>query len=300
MSFIQSINPANDISLGRKFCLNNECPTIHERNDTDDMYRIYIPATTTVLRFEVDGRVIHDGRVGPGVLILSKPNSRERARLASRSATSVLHIPGMKMRNLLTKHGCRQPEQDLSEMTPLSRERTSLHPLLRTAHALTKDSRINHRFFLDGLSEMIVALIVNGVGSKLPMARQAGLTPMQLRQCVNMEESSESAHLDVSSMATAIGMSRVAFSRRFQIATSETPYAWLLRRRIKRAQNLLASTLLPLCEVAEATAFCSQSHFTTAFRAQIGVSPGAWRDSLQISRNRQDFLEDMVEETIQN
>ena len=56
-----------------------------------------------------------------------------------------------------------------------------------------------------------------------------------------------------------------------------SPFNWLRALRIERAKELLASSTLPLAEIALAVGFSTQPEFTTAFKRATGVTPGAWR-----------------------
>ncbi|MEM7709658.1 MAG: AraC family transcriptional regulator [Pseudomonadota bacterium] len=93
------------------------------------------------------------------------------------------------------------------------------------------------------------------------------------------------AHLDrdlsmpggVDALADALGMETMYFSRAFKETTGQTPYQYLLDRRIMRAKDLLLSSDLSLAEIADETGFSSQSHMTSTFKKRIGLSPGRWR-----------------------
>lgn len=65
--------------------------------------------------------------------------------------------------------------------------------------------------------------------------------------------------------------------RVFRQAYDETPYSYILRRRIETAKQLLRSTSLPLSEIAERLSFSDLHHFTHTFKRREGMSPGAYR-----------------------
>jgi transcriptional regulator GlxA family with amidase domain len=50
-----------------------------------------------------------------------------------------------------------------------------------------------------------------------------------------------------------------------------------VRRRIERAQEMLARSNLPLSEIALATGFSDQSHLARLFRQLVGTTPGQFR-----------------------
>jgi AraC family transcriptional regulator len=89
------------------------------------------------------------------------------------------------------------------------------------------------------------------------------------------------AHLDedltLQRLAGEIGLSPYHFARLFRQTTGETPHQFVLRERVRRAQELLSETDLPLAAIAVESGFASQSHFTHVFRRQVGCTPRQYR-----------------------
>jgi AraC-like DNA-binding protein len=83
--------------------------------------------------------------------------------------------------------------------------------------------------------------------------------------------------LDLGALARAAHVSPRHFSRSFRRTFGETPYQYLLTRRLERAQHLLRTTDLRVAEVCLAVGFTSVGSFTTTFRRRVGVSPTAYR-----------------------
>jgi AraC-like DNA-binding protein len=81
-------------------------------------------------------------------------------------------------------------------------------------------------------------------------------------------------------LATDLGMSRYQLLRAFRTAMGIPPYAWLAQYRVNRARCLLESGLKP-AEVAGAVGFADQAHLTRWFRRVLGVTPAAYRNSVQ-------------------
>jgi transcriptional regulator GlxA family with amidase domain len=61
------------------------------------------------------------------------------------------------------------------------------------------------------------------------------------------------------------------------------PYAWLAQHRVHRARGLLDSGRKP-AEVASMVGFADQAHLTRWFRRVLGVTPAAYRNSVQDGR----------------
>ncbi|MEV4320105.1 helix-turn-helix transcriptional regulator [Actinocrispum sp. NPDC049592] len=83
--------------------------------------------------------------------------------------------------------------------------------------------------------------------------------------------------LDVAALARTALMSPAHFSRRFREVYSETPYSYLMTRRIERAKALLRRGDLSVTEVCFAVGCTSLGSFSTRFTELVGESPSAYR-----------------------
>src|SRR5690349_7701509 len=83
--------------------------------------------------------------------------------------------------------------------------------------------------------------------------------------------------LDVPAMARAALMSPSHFARRFRAAYGETPYGYLMTRRIERAKALLRKGDLAVTEVCMAVGCTSLGSFSTRFTELVGETPSAYR-----------------------
>jgi AraC-like DNA-binding protein len=83
--------------------------------------------------------------------------------------------------------------------------------------------------------------------------------------------------LDVSALARTALMSTAHFSRQFRAAYGETPYSYLMTRRIERAQLLLRNGDLSVTEVCLAVGCSSLSSFSARFTQLVGETPSRYR-----------------------
>jgi len=83
--------------------------------------------------------------------------------------------------------------------------------------------------------------------------------------------------LDVSAVAARAGYSRYHFVRLFREVYGETPGAYLARRRIERAQDLLRTANLTVTEICMLVGFTSLGTFCTRFKRQTGMTPTEFR-----------------------
>ena len=83
--------------------------------------------------------------------------------------------------------------------------------------------------------------------------------------------------LDVEALARDAHMSAGHFSREFRAAYGESPYGYLMTRRIERAMALLRRGDLSVTEVCFAVGCSSLGTFSTRFTELVGMSPSAYR-----------------------
>jgi AraC-like DNA-binding protein len=83
--------------------------------------------------------------------------------------------------------------------------------------------------------------------------------------------------LDVEALARGVHMSAGHLSREFRRAYGESPYSYLMTRRIERAMALLRRGDLSVTEVCFAVGCSSLGTFSTRFTELVGVTPSAYR-----------------------
>ncbi len=83
--------------------------------------------------------------------------------------------------------------------------------------------------------------------------------------------------LDVESLARSVNMSAGHLSRQFRRAYGESPYAYLMTRRIERAMALLQRGDLSVTEVCFEVGCSSLGTFSTRFTELVGVPPSVYR-----------------------
>src|SRR5712671_2806572 len=83
--------------------------------------------------------------------------------------------------------------------------------------------------------------------------------------------------LDVEALARGVNMSAGHLSRQFKLAYGESPYSYLMTRRIERAMALLRLGELSVTEICFAVGCSSLGTFSTRFTELVGVPPSTYR-----------------------
>ena len=84
--------------------------------------------------------------------------------------------------------------------------------------------------------------------------------------------------LDVEALARGVHMSAGHLSRQFKLAYGESPYNYLMTRRIERAMALLRRGDLSVTEVCFEVGCSSLGTFSTRFTELVGMPPSAFRE----------------------
>ena len=99
----------------------------------------------------------------------------------------------------------------------------------------------------------------------------------RLRRARDLMDREYARPLDVAELARTALMSPAHFSRQFRAAYGETPYAYLMTRRIERAKSLLRAGELSVTDVCLAVGCTSLGSFSARFTQVTGEAPTAYR-----------------------
>lgn len=133
----------------------------------------------------------------------------------------------------------------------------------------------------DYLAALCLAMIVEML--RLPARQQATrrgtkLSDRVLQSILGYIDANLDANLSLETLAGLAGVRTHQFGRAFKRKTGAPPHHYVLNRRIEAARALLRDSDQSLAEIAYATGFSSQSHMTTTFRREIGITPARLRE----------------------
>jgi AraC family transcriptional regulator len=111
----------------------------------------------------------------------------------------------------------------------------------------------------------------------LQALRRSGLTPVALRRVREFIAAHLRREIRLEQLAAVAGLSCYHFARSFKLSTGLSPHAFVVHCRIEEAKRLLATTTLPVAEVARRTGFNGPSQLSTRFRVITKQTPSAYR-----------------------
>lgn len=140
------------------------------------------------------------------------------------------------------------------------------------------------------VSQMIIESISLAIASRsitldsrlsIPKPRVGPLAKWRLQRVTEYIDAHLFDQIYLNDLSSVAGLTRMHFSAQFRLATGATPNAYVLKMKIRRAQQLIQETDLSLLDISIMLGFKSQSHFTLVFKKVVGDTPARWRTVLK-------------------
>lgn len=146
----------------------------------------------------------------------------------------------------------------------------------------TNNEGIRGALFVDAnLMTLSTRLLTLALGkNRKPPKTNEQLGDAQFDRVCQYVDSNIDTSLRMKTLASLTGLTEHGFSRAFKARTDQSPYQWVIERRLARAEQLLRHSRMSLAEIAYAVGFSSQSHMTTLFSQKTGVTPAELRKEL--------------------
>jgi AraC family transcriptional regulator len=221
-----------------------------------------------------DGKLIQSGHLLQGTVRVNQPGLPMRGIFRGQYDILHLHVPNAMIAEHVSM-GCGKRRTS-------STDHAIVDPVIeRLARALIHAEALGGVFgqsYADGINLAITAQLFGGSLAATD-ARVSGLAKWRLKRTIDFMMANLAEPIGLADMADAAGLSRMHFAAQFRVTTGLQPHDYIQRRRIERAQELLANSDLPLVEIGFDVGFKSQSHFTTVFSRLVGQTPNVWRQS---------------------
>lgn len=114
--------------------------------------------------------------------------------------------------------------------------------------------------------------------------RRPGLSRQQLAIVTDFIEANCFGTIRLSDLANLARLSETYFSHAFKASTGQPPHRWQMQARIRKVQALLLKDDANLSEIATASGFADQAHFTRVFKSIVGLTPAEWRRGVAASK----------------
>lgn len=152
----------------------------------------------------------------------------------------------------------------------------ALDPLLvQLAKSSVDAGSLNGVLYRDTMHRALAAHLARVV-APVPTAAHA-LDDSRLARAVARIHDDPAADLTLDDLAGTAAMSPHHFARAFKAATGKSPLQYVIARRIEAARVLLATTALPVAEIAHRVGYDDVSRFGQHFKRATGATPARYR-----------------------
>lgn len=160
------------------------------------------------------------------------------------------------------------------------------HPFINTKNSLIISNLFNEIISYGmkerpGYQQIICGLVLQIFGQIQNSTHTKNIIGKPIEEKINkarivMNQNIRSA-IDLTSIANELNISYSLFRKRFKEYTGVSPKQYYLHLKIKRAQDLLLNTALPVQAIAYKTGFENMFYFSKAFKEKTGYSPTSFR-----------------------
>ena len=139
------------------------------------------------------------------------------------------------------------------------------------------------RHYRELLGNTLVARLVKRYGVRPTETISWGATgdEARIRRTLAFINDRLTKDIDLAVIARHVGVSPSHLANLFKSATGEPVWAYVRRRRLQRARDIMLRTQLNVADIAERVGYASTPRFTEAFKSLFGLSPGEYRKSLR-------------------
>jgi AraC family transcriptional regulator len=249
-------------------------------------HTIAIFLRTTECTFSLNGQQRFRGLVTSGTFQVTRAG--DSARMSFRCSSDVLHIyvPPTLVRDVYERSvGNAAPASTMLPNTEFRRDE-DIEILAQSILRAEQYGGDFSRICAESACRAIVARILALANRSAESTAIQGLAPWRLTRVVEFIDTHLTEPISLSEISAVSGLTKMHFAAQFRLSTGLRPHEFLVRRRIERAQDLLASTDATVVRIAIDVGFQSPAHFATVFKRFVGDSPTRWRSLTNTDGNR--------------
>lgn len=249
----------------------------------DNHHTISICSRRTDARLLINKHVVWNGATNPNPLLLTGPrSSRWEAIFFGPYDTIRIYIPPSTLADCHSYTFGYSPSTPINLLEVDDPDDTTLRSLGNAIRLVCGRAEYYGPGFLEALGIALASRLLQVYcrpTDRIRQQKEQALSLWRLKLVIDFVESNLASPIGLTDLSQLVGLSKMHFAAQFKAAQGVTPYAYVLQRRIARAQQMLTETDRSVVEIASAVGFGSQPHFTTTFRRIVGDTPMRWREA---------------------
>lgn len=185
--------------------------------------------------------------------------------------------------NCKFEHNALSPLNDIFSQTTIVREdEINKHPWLKSTFDQLSSEYMSqnpgNEIIVNKLTEVVlVELIRINFGRQDSHSFLQALSDKRITKALECIHSAPASPWTIESLASTVGMSRAAFAKKFTALVGETVFVYLSNLRIQKAKELIATTNIPIDDIAQNVGYESERAFTKTFSKYMAVTPKQYR-----------------------
>ena len=237
----------------------------------DDCHVIALALRPTRISLWTPSRQLFEGSLPSGTVVVRPPGQQLLLHVTPPFDFLRLHVGN----RLLCEEGLVADEDDFAQPGEPFLFRDTL------AEALGRSLLDEHPFQPEYARVAAKAIVMRTIGRQQAKRRCWALPKWRVKRLDQYLSDNIDKQVTLDDMAACVGLSKMHFAAQLRAATGFRPREYLLFKRVERAKTIMASTRMPLIEVAFSVGFNAQAHFSTVFKRFAGKTPMQWKRECQ-------------------
>jgi AraC family transcriptional regulator len=252
-------------------------------DETSDAHFITYSLKQADVRFSIGHRAVTNGIVKTGRVLLQGPTSARRQSIYHESFDFFrVYFSQDILDECFEAIFGKRPASTLALFEAHFVEDRILDSLTQVLAGVDRNGGFLGPCFVDSVGLALTSHLLRLYSFRTPRIkpRVSPLPIWKLRRVRDFIEENLFHPIYLSELSELAGLSRMHFAAQFRAATGQNPHAYLLQRKIKRAQTLLSDQTLSVADVASIVGFKNKAHFASAFKKIVGEPPSRWRSNI--------------------
>ncbi|MEH2474222.1 AraC family transcriptional regulator [Nitrobacteraceae bacterium AZCC 2161] len=210
-----------------------------------------------------------------GKISISPSNTSQRWSWDCKMRVTLLFVSQRVIEEIAAEAGISKRFSQIS--TPLVTDDNLIkHTVAELAAECAVSSKVS-RLLVGTAGRHVAAHLIARYAQAGQPQRDAGMVEWKLKRALDFIEQNLGHDIGLDELASNSDMTPHYFCRAFRKSVGMPPYRYLVRRRIERSKELLASTDNEVTDIALELGFSSHAHFCNTFRSVVDCSPSTFR-----------------------